>query len=356
MSRVVTATRRGFTLVELLVVIAIIGALVAIIIPAVQAARESARRNQCATNLHQLGTAVAQHDEAFGCLPPGLPNCVDPSKFDVVGGASAGAWCQGPAWTIALMPYLEEQNQFDLIKSCVDSLYNACDNCTQGMAPPTPFFCPSADPITGMDALTALGVANIQKANYVGNFGSETWSSYKSPATAGVFDIVDVRGLKGGPINQMLNDPSMKGSWKMGSKMGVRNVQIQDGLSRTILVSEIVGFPGKADLRGAWSLGGMGGMAFTTSRPPNTIETADLLASCEPILPMPMMPPLYQFGCDVAGPMSLGTYAAARSTHSGGVTVSMVDGSTHFIVDDIDPTVWKNLGTRNGMIPAEVPE
>jgi hypothetical protein len=102
----------------------------------------------------------------------------------------------------------------------------------------------------------------------------------------------------------------------------------------------------------------MGGMSFTTSRPPNTTETADLLASCEPLNPMPAMAPFYQFGCDQvsSATMAAGTYAAARSAHSGGVTVSMIDGSTHFIIDDIDPTVWRNLGTRNGMIPAEIPE
>ena len=88
----------GFSLVELLVVIAIVGILISLLLPAVQAARESARRAQCTMNLHQVGLAVLQHEETYGCLPPGLPNCVDPASFGLTGGASEGAWCQGPAW------------------------------------------------------------------------------------------------------------------------------------------------------------------------------------------------------------------------------------------------------------------
>jgi hypothetical protein len=354
--------RTAFTIVELLVVIAIIGALVAMLVPAVQAARESARRNQCSNYMHQVAMAALQHDEAFGCLPAGLPNCNDPNKFDVAGGVSNGAWCQGPSWTVAIMPYMEEQSQFDLIKACMEGTYNVCDNCTQNIAPPTPFICPSSEPIYGSFALTALGLSNpavpipgIQKANFVGNFGSMTYFSYKSPATAGIFDIVDVRGAKGAPIVQMMNDPSMKGTWKMGSRLGVKTAQVQDGMSKTVMISELLGFNGTADVRGAWTFNGMGGNSFTTSRPPNTTLPPDLVNSCQPF---PGGMPPYDFNCDVLPPATMpagGAYAAARSAHSGGVTTCMADGSTHFINDQIDATLWQNLGTRNGGISAELP-
>ena len=101
MIRPISRTRTAFTLVELLVVIAIIGTLVALLIPAVQMARESGRRALCNSNLHQIALAIAQHEEAFGTMPPGLPNCVDRSKFGIAGGVEAGAWCQGPNWAIA---------------------------------------------------------------------------------------------------------------------------------------------------------------------------------------------------------------------------------------------------------------
>jgi hypothetical protein len=261
------------------------------------------------------------------------------------------------------MPYLEEQSQFDLIKACMQNTYNVCDNCTQGIAPPTSFLCPSAELFESNNYFTGtVGSAwatsgGIAKANYVGNFGSANYFSYmvaSGPmATAGMFDIVDVRGAKGAPITQMLNDASMKGGWKMGSKLGVKSAMVQDGLSRTILASEILGYPSPADPRGAWTWAGMGGAAFTTSLPPNPTTSHDLLASC---LPNPMPPPTNMYNCDLVDPTMPGTaFAAARSAHSGGVVTVMVDGSTNFVADNIDPTVWKNLGTRNAGISADLP-
>ena len=85
---------RAFTLVELLVVIAIIGGLFALLLPAVQAARESARRSQCGSNLRQIGLALANYHAAIGSLPPG---CVDKGNKQL-------------AWSLFLLPFLEEQN------------------------------------------------------------------------------------------------------------------------------------------------------------------------------------------------------------------------------------------------------
>ncbi|MEX0818470.1 MAG: DUF1559 domain-containing protein, partial [Pirellulaceae bacterium] len=102
---------RGFTLVELLVVIAIIGILVALLLPAVQAAREAARRMQCSNNLKQLGLALHNYHDTLKTFPPGYVS----NRPGVEGSSS---WCrsggvQGAPWTALILPYMEQQNLHD---------------------------------------------------------------------------------------------------------------------------------------------------------------------------------------------------------------------------------------------------
>lgn len=102
-------SRRGFTLVELLVVIAIIGVLVALLLPAVQAAREAARRSQCQNNLKQIALALLNYHDTHGHFPGGAPCRVS--------SASGCSLKPGPNWVVSMLPYMEMQNlsdQFDL--------------------------------------------------------------------------------------------------------------------------------------------------------------------------------------------------------------------------------------------------
>jgi prepilin-type N-terminal cleavage/methylation domain-containing protein/prepilin-type processing-associated H-X9-DG protein len=96
--------RRGFTLVELLVVIAIIGILIALLLPAVQAAREAARRTQCENNLVQIGIALHQYESAHEVLPPGVVNAKGPIRSEPAG--------YHMSWLVQILPYIDEGNAY----------------------------------------------------------------------------------------------------------------------------------------------------------------------------------------------------------------------------------------------------
>src|SRR5687767_4552374 len=95
-----SAARRGFTLVELLVVIAIIGALVALLLPAVQAAREAARRTQCNNNLKQIGLSIHNFEGVYGVFPPAAVR-IEPDT-----------WMHSATWWVHIFPYVEQNNAF----------------------------------------------------------------------------------------------------------------------------------------------------------------------------------------------------------------------------------------------------
>jgi prepilin-type N-terminal cleavage/methylation domain-containing protein len=107
---------RGFTLVELLVVIAIIGTLVALLLPAVQAAREAARRSHCQNSLRQIGLAIHNHVNSFGIFPTGGADVYPKIENYVVGGRPLGPEKQGLGWAYQILPYLEESAVQGLIK------------------------------------------------------------------------------------------------------------------------------------------------------------------------------------------------------------------------------------------------
>ena len=119
-------SRSAFTLVELLVVIAIIGILVALLLPAIQAAREAARRSQCTNNVKQIALSCANFESANRYLPPGGPTCVDtpdngkamPSWW--VSGSQHGAMCYGPNWALQLFAYIEEGSLAALAKQALE--------------------------------------------------------------------------------------------------------------------------------------------------------------------------------------------------------------------------------------------
>src|SRR5690606_26447798 len=267
--------RTGFTLVELLVVIAIIAILVAILLPAINAARESARRNECMSNIRQIALAMANHENAFGTFPPGVPNCGDKQGASL---PASGAICQGPNGLAVTLAYMEEKKKFDNLMACLEAADNPCTTCATdsnfgkvGSDTPAPYICPSQGRISPDYNLNKSGLQNLAKGNYAMNFGSDVYypanGTQIDTARAGMFEIARLDRTYSSVGAQT------KGRWKQGSNKGVPISQVVDGTTKTILLSELIASPSASDARGAWLWSGMGGSSFTARYTPNSIAS-----------------------------------------------------------------------------------
>jgi prepilin-type N-terminal cleavage/methylation domain-containing protein len=272
---------RAFTLIELLVVIAIISILIALLLPAVQQAREAARRVSCRNNLMQIGLALHNYDMAHECLPPGSLNPAGPIQ-SVATGYHVG-------WLVLLLPYLEQANayqHFDF-KASVYALENAP---VRAMPIPT-FFCPS-NPV---DKVQESGGVTVVESSYAG-----CHHDVEAPID------VDNHGVL------FLNS-------------SIRYDQVTDGSSNTIYIGEKIATEG--------SLGWVSGTRATL-RNTSTInaEKSNQFPNPQPgVAPVP------------ADPLFVGGFG---SDHEGGCHFGFGDGSVRFLNENIEPTLYQQLGHR----------
>ena len=292
-------------------VITIIGILIALLLPAVQAAREAARRTQCADNIKQLALAMHGFHERDGHLPEGMADC-----------------CFG-TWMMRILPFVEQDQLFALYVNLggpfgPGPLYRSWPNVQVTCTRLTCATCPSDTP-----SIFLYG-AELTKHNYAGNYGntgldnSTTGTNYTPRAN--------------------LNGVVYQGA-PFGSRETVSFNQIPDGLSNTLLLAEIVQTEGGVDVRGCTWWGD--GAIFTTYLAPNSSQP-DLIYSISVCDPSGNNPPCGQISA--AMPEMYG----ARSRHPGGVQTAMCDGSVHFIADVIDINLWRALSTTHGGEPISV--
>jgi prepilin-type N-terminal cleavage/methylation domain-containing protein len=386
-------SRLGFTLVELLVVIAIIGVLVALLLPAIQAAREASRRSSCSNNLRQSALACTNFESANRFLPPGGPTCVDtpengsPLPSWWVSGSQQGAMCYGPNWALQLFSYIEQGSLAALSKQALadpveEDRANPPDTWDmQGKGTrrwrafhdsvSSTMRCPSSALDAAVpyndddDGSQGMGLGHLSKGNYAACFGGNTMLNAVPPESTN-------------PINP---DPQYAGVFGMvrnkkypvGARLGrgLKVAQVSDGMSNTVMLSEVLTWsdvnenggsvdesvpPGNDDWRGAWMVPGMGASAFTGKFPPNATGSgpdfkganysrADVIPACGSGIELS--------GAFLSMPCteereSANTWASARSFHSQGVNAARADASVSFVGDDIDVRVWHSMCTAAG--------
>jgi len=293
---------RAFTLVELLVVIAIIGVLVALLLPAVQAAREAARRMSCSNNLKQLGLGMHNYHDAFLIFPFGMNG----DLVDLNSG-SPNRLC----WVPLILPFIEQSNLHDQINFELDLNPYASNtggwDIVRATAIPM-LMCPS-DP-----ANPKMGNQGFH-GNYVLCNGS---SSITTTTNQEGFDL--------------------DGMFFPQSKISFRDVT--DGTSNTVMGAELILVPDTLsatghDMRGRYYNTQDGGMFFSTLYSPNT-SVADRRQHCS--IKAPHAP------CQRVNDPK---HQSARSYHAAGAQSVFADGSVHFIAETINATTWNNLGSRN---------
>jgi prepilin-type N-terminal cleavage/methylation domain-containing protein len=334
-ARLAKSPRNGFTLVELLVVIAIIGILVALLLPAIQAAREAARRTQCTNNSKQVSLGLHLYHNDRGSLPPGYgPLPQDGYGTGVGGGTPYAEW----SWAARLYGYVEEATIAGEIEWTWNPgiVANASPTIKQVRTSKiSTFHCPSDDSVrTNWNEATLCtpGVGDAEgygRISYAGNFGN---CSDTEPPTAPASASQLEAPRKGSRFNRI--DGVF--SYNHGDKLG----QITDGTSHTLLTSEIIA-GGVCSIRGVVAYDE--GPVIMQYYLPND-RTPDLVRWCDtadtaPGAIAPCVASLTRLN------MILHT---SRSLHPGGVIASMCDGSVTMIRDDIELRVWRALGTPRG--------
>ena len=331
----------GFSLVELLVVIAIIGVLVSLLLPAVQATRESSRRLQCTNNIRQIAIATQNYESANGMLPPSAT--LDPRQEVFNVGSAVTSYPVADhqvgkpySWTVVLLPFLEQENLYDQFDFSRTLLEQDTDAQAQSVSS---FLCPSDE---------AHGRVFVDDTLTQGKyFAKGNYAAYVSP-----FHI-DLQLLYPGAL--------------ISTGQSLRRVV--DGASKTIVFSEVRTLDHTEDERGAWALPWAGAsllsfdmhhlcndggphcpneryyranpISFGYTQRPN-IENGpvkDTLHHCHTGSLQENMSDLQSMPCTRwQYPIGLGGYysASPRSRHPGGVNVTYLDGHASFILDDVD--------------------
>lgn len=333
---------RAFTLVELLVVIAIMGVLIAMLLPAINAARESGRKMQCGNNIKQMALACLSYESTYHLLPPAcnFTSNSDSSKFLKESNLRAN-------WIILVLPYVDQKALFDEIngmlkQSGINVESNAAkskfdesitmQSCRETEIPS--FLCPSD------------GNNRIKYESYTGD-GGFTGARCNFGANMGLSDARNSYSEWSNPLKHGV----------MGMGKSMKTEEMTDGASNTIMLAELRAGVVSIDCRGTWALGGPGPSAIARcgydgdAKGPNARnDSSDDIIGCNAVEALIDLDQLKIMGM-ACYDYSQNIQATSRSSHPGGVQTAFCDGSVHWITDGISVGTSENdLGTWDKLL------
>jgi prepilin-type N-terminal cleavage/methylation domain-containing protein len=315
----ISKNRGGFTLVELLVVIAIIGTLVGLLLPAVQSAREAARRSACTNNMKQLGLGVLNFESARKRLPAASSGS----------GASSTAAAGGYSWITAILPFLEETNLYTTISSASNRLnsgYNATTvNQTAGLTSLPQLVCPSFAGDKKTASANGLGAQGVTNYKGIAGAGFTTQNApYTSSNLGGVITLEKYGSESAAPFT------------------GITLAQITDGTSKTFMVGETREGTKAAWIDGptAWLTAANGGVTAATGG--GSASTSATIAITDNT----------RTAGTWVGYTASATDYGTSSNHQAGIAMhTYADGHVGQVTPEIEAALMLNLHTRAGSEP-----